>query len=90
MTGTGTWRDSGVSRREVMRLGAGGLGFGLFGGIVACGLPDVEMTSIARESGRSPTLEEVGARVVNHFAEVFARRLAHDPELRPAPVEAAR
>ncbi len=33
MTGYGTWRDSGVSRREVMRLGAGGLGFGLFGGI---------------------------------------------------------
>ena len=33
MTGTGNWRDSGVSRREVMRLGAGGLGFGLFGGI---------------------------------------------------------
>jgi uncharacterized protein (DUF1501 family) len=25
--------DSGVSRREMMRLGAGGLGFGLFGGI---------------------------------------------------------
>jgi lipoate-protein ligase B len=63
---------------------------GLFGGIVACGLPGVEMTSIARESGRSPALEEVGARVVSHFAEVFGRRLAHDPELRPAPVETAR
>src|ERR1044071_4524139 len=25
--------DSGVSRRDMMRLGAGGLGFGLFGGI---------------------------------------------------------
>ncbi len=33
MTGKGNWRNSGVSRREVMRLGAGGLGFGLFGGI---------------------------------------------------------
>jgi uncharacterized protein (DUF1501 family) len=29
----GSWRDSGVSRRDVMRLGAGGLGFSLFGGI---------------------------------------------------------
>lgn len=28
----GSWADSGVSRRDVMRLGAGGLGFGLFGG----------------------------------------------------------
>jgi len=26
-------RDSGVSRRDMMRIGAGGLGFGLFGGI---------------------------------------------------------
>jgi uncharacterized protein (DUF1501 family) len=33
MTGKSSWRDSGVSRRDVMRLGAGGLGFGLFGGI---------------------------------------------------------
>jgi uncharacterized protein (DUF1501 family) len=33
MTGKGNWRNSGVSRREVMRLGAAGLGFGLFGGI---------------------------------------------------------
>ena len=33
MTGKGNWRNSGVSRREVMQLGAGGLGFGLFGGI---------------------------------------------------------
>ena len=25
--------DSGVSRRDMIRIGAGGLGFGLFGGI---------------------------------------------------------
>ena len=31
MTSKSSWRDSGVSRREVMRLGAGGLGFSLFG-----------------------------------------------------------
>ena len=31
----------------------------LFGGIVACGMPEVEMTSIARESGAGPTLEEL-------------------------------
>jgi uncharacterized protein (DUF1501 family) len=28
----GSWGNSGVSRRDVMRLGAGGLGLGLFGG----------------------------------------------------------
>ena len=33
MTSKSSWRDSGVSRREMMRLGAGGLGFSLFGGI---------------------------------------------------------
>jgi lipoyl(octanoyl) transferase len=48
---------------------------GLFHGIVACGLPEVEMTSIARERGTAPPLEEVAARLRPHFAEVFGRRL---------------
>ncbi|KAB2966755.1 MAG: lipoyl(octanoyl) transferase LipB [Thermoanaerobaculia bacterium] len=51
----------------------------LFGGIVACGLPDVRMTSIALERGQAPSLEEAGTRVVAHFAAVFGRRLEHDP-----------
>ena len=51
---------------------------GLFGGIVACGLPEVEMTSIARETGAAPALEEVAARVVPHFARIFGRRLEPD------------
>ena len=33
MAGRSRSSDSGVSRRDMMRLGAGGLGFGLFGGI---------------------------------------------------------
>ena len=33
MTTKNRLSDSGVSRRDMMRLGAGGLGFGLFGGI---------------------------------------------------------
>ncbi|MEO7795289.1 MAG: lipoyl(octanoyl) transferase LipB [Thermoanaerobaculia bacterium] len=53
----------------------------LFGGIVACGMPEVEMTSIARESGRSPTLEAVAERVREHFSEVFERELVGDPAL---------
>jgi len=33
MAGKRRLNDSGVSRRDIMRLGAGGLGFGLFGGL---------------------------------------------------------
>ena len=55
----------------------------LFGGIVACGLPSVEMTSLARETGgAAPPLDEVAARVVPEFAAVFARTLERvDPPL---------
>ena len=52
---------------------------GRFGGIVACGLPDVVMTSIAREIGRAPALPEIAGRVVEHFADRFGRRLVADP-----------
>ncbi|HVS16260.1 MAG TPA: lipoyl(octanoyl) transferase LipB [Thermoanaerobaculia bacterium] len=47
----------------------------MFGGIVACGLPDVTMTSIARVVGFAPALEEIAATVAARFAEVFGRRL---------------
>ncbi len=62
----------------------------LFGGIVACGLPGVDMTSIAREAGVAPALEEIGARVVAHFAVVFERELVADAavDLAPQAVEA--
>jgi lipoyl(octanoyl) transferase len=53
----------------------------LFGGIVACGMPSVEMTSICRETGVSPTLEEVAARVRVHFGATFERELVEDPAL---------
>jgi lipoyl(octanoyl) transferase len=51
-----------------------------FGGIVACGMPDVVMTSIVRESGRAPELPALAGRVVERFAERFGRRLIADPE----------
>jgi lipoyl(octanoyl) transferase len=53
----------------------------LFGGIVACGLPTVEMTSIARERGAAPDLAAVAARVRGHFAAVFDRELQCDATL---------
>ncbi|HEX9799047.1 MAG TPA: lipoyl(octanoyl) transferase LipB [Thermoanaerobaculia bacterium] len=53
----------------------------LFGGIVACGLPAVEMTSIERELGAAPPLEEIARRVVAEFELVFDRRAEADEEL---------
>jgi lipoyl(octanoyl) transferase len=46
-----------------------------FRGIVACGLPDVRMTSIERVTGRSRELEEVAKRLVDHFGAVFEREM---------------
>ena len=46
-----------------------------FAGIVACGLPGVEMTSMARETGSAPPLEEVARRYRIRFAEVFDREM---------------
>jgi len=46
---------------------------GHFGGIVACGMPDVRMTSIALERGAAPALREVAERYVVRFSERFER-----------------
>ncbi|MEM9598423.1 MAG: lipoyl(octanoyl) transferase LipB [Acidobacteriota bacterium] len=46
-----------------------------FGGIVACGLPDVTMTSIERELGSAPDLPALADRVARHVSEIFQRRL---------------
>lgn len=46
-----------------------------FGGIVACGLPEVRMTSIERLTGSSPPLPDVATCAAHHLGEVFGRRL---------------
>ncbi len=46
-----------------------------FTGIVACGLPQVRMTSIERLTGRSVPLAEIAARVAYHAGEVYEREL---------------
>jgi len=57
-----------------------------FGGIVACGLPGVRMTSIEQLTGGAPALPEIAARVAAHAADVFERRLvAVAPDTLPAP-----
>jgi lipoate-protein ligase B len=50
-----------------------------FGGIVACGLQGVEMTTLARETGRRIPTQQVAKRVLAEFADVFGRRLVEDP-----------
>lgn len=46
-----------------------------FGGIVACGLPDVRMGSIESLAGRRPPLAEVAQACIGHFSSVFERRI---------------
>ena len=56
-----------------------------FTGIVACGLPQVRMTSIERLTGRNVLLPEVAARVAAHAGEIYERDLV---EKLPEPVPA--
>ena len=48
---------------------------GFFRGIVACGLPDVAMTSIAELLGGAPPLAEVARIAARHLGEIFDREL---------------
>ncbi|MEO1084817.1 MAG: lipoyl(octanoyl) transferase LipB [Acidobacteriota bacterium] len=62
-----------------------------FEGIVACGLDDVEMTSIEAVLGadRTPAPEVLATSVARHFGEIFERDLDwRDPSLLPPPAEA--
>lgn len=45
----------------------------LFGGIVACGMPTVRVTSIARERGSAPPLEDLALAVAGRLARRFER-----------------
>ena len=63
---------------------------GLFDLIVPCGIPDVEMTSVARETGRARTdgglWRETVERVVGGFSTAFERELI---PLAPADLQVA-
>jgi len=55
-----------------------------FDGIVACGMPQVRLTSIERLTGARPPLAEVAARCAVRFGEVFDREMAPFQEARVA------
>jgi len=46
-----------------------------FATIVPCGIADKGVTSIARETGRAPSVREVGDCAAKHFAQIFAAEL---------------
>lgn len=56
-----------------------------FGGIVACGLPDVRMTSMAQVLGEAPPLDEVTDVVARSFVRRFGYETANgEHDRRPA------
>lgn len=79
--GTGVW----VADRKIASIGVRVAkwvtrhGFALnvapdlahFGGIIPCGIQDVEMTSIGRELGAPPPMSEVVTRAQTWFARIF-------------------
>jgi lipoate-protein ligase B len=79
---TGVWTPGGKVAAIGVRVSSGWItshGFALnvdtdldfFGAIVPCGIPDRPVTSLARETGRAVTLEEVRPPLVHAFASVF-------------------
>jgi lipoyl(octanoyl) transferase len=48
--------------------------------IVPCGIPDAGVTSLARELGAAPSLDDVMDVAASEFAEVFERRLSPPSE----------
>ena len=50
-----------------------------FGGIVACGLPEVQMISMEALLGTAPPLHEVAERAVVHLSEIFDREIVRRP-----------
>ncbi|MCS7052823.1 MAG: lipoyl(octanoyl) transferase LipB [Ignavibacterium sp.] len=44
----------------------------LFNGIIPCGIPDKEVTSLQKETGKTFSITEVKEIVLNYFSEVFS------------------
>jgi len=82
--GTGVWTATGKLAAIGIRVSSGWItshGIALnvdsdlsyFDTIVPCGISDRDVTSLARELGQAPPLEEVTRTFVRHFCDVFER-----------------
>ena len=85
--GTGVWTETGKLAAIGIRVSSGWItshGIALnvdsdlsyFGTIVPCGISDREVTSLARELKRPPTVPEVGDTFIRHFCDVFERQIS--------------
>ncbi|MFI5148489.1 MAG: lipoyl(octanoyl) transferase LipB [Bacteroidia bacterium] len=48
-----------------------------FGNIIPCGITDKAVTSLAKELGEAPDMEEVMQELKKHFSDLFACELVH-------------
>jgi lipoyl(octanoyl) transferase len=83
---TGVWTPAGKIAAIGVRVSSGWItshGVALnvdtdlsyFDTIVPCGIPDRDVTSLARELGASPPLADVSSEMIRCFADVFDRRV---------------
>lgn len=83
-SGTGVWTETGKLAAIGIRVSSGWItshGIALnvradlsyFETIVPCGITDRDVTSLERELGAAPDLEEVADSFVRHFCDVFER-----------------
>lgn len=84
--GTGVWTETGKLAAIGIRVSSGWItshGIALnvrsdlsyFETIVPCGIAGRGVTSLARELGAAPDLDDVAETVVRHFADVFGHRI---------------
>ena len=88
---TGVWLDAGdkTKARKICAMGVRcsrwvtmhGWGFNVnsdlnyFNNIIACGIPDKSVTSLAKELGHPVDMNEIKQKLKNHFAELFGARI---------------
>jgi len=52
---------------------------GYFGNIVPCGINDKSVTSLEKELGYKPDIEEVKRRLLSNFAQLFGATITRKP-----------
>lgn len=85
-SGTGVWTEAGKLAAIGIRVSSGwitshgvalnvGSDLSYFETIVPCGITDRQVTSLERELGTAPEIEEVADSFIRHFCDVFERTI---------------